>query len=120
MYGDGNTNCSIIFDEANVVGQRGEETTLEEYATRMAISTAMIGSEVVSLETEVNAQGLPVAILKVAHPSPEGLLIINHLLYIHEGRMSYRVLYLVPEPIYPEMEPVIKFSISTFRVEEPL
>jgi hypothetical protein len=71
----------------------------------------------VSRERTVNAQGLPVQIITFT-VGPGGALEVQQLVYVHDGRIIFRAVFLTRKLDHRQMEPLIDSSFNAFRVAE--
>jgi tetratricopeptide (TPR) repeat protein/formylglycine-generating enzyme required for sulfatase activity len=106
--------------EEDLIAGGAEEMTLEEYAdvVLFVVAQGFEDFELVSRQRTVNAQGLPVQIV-VFTAGPGGVLKASRLIYLHENKIGFNASYFALKARHQELEPLIEFSFSTFRVREP-
>jgi hypothetical protein len=110
------TNAIFIAEENLVVEGLGK-MTLSEYTDLVVdvVTTQMPDAELVSRDETVNAQGLPMVILKFEAESM-GKSNLYRLVYLHEGYIGFNATYVCLGTDY--FESLVAYSYSTFQVGE--
>ena len=111
------TGEQLAIVEEETLASDGAEMSLEKYVdTVLAIVESLTpGFELISRENLVTAQGLPAEILTAG--AVGDLVRLKRFIVIHDNRISFSAGYLVPKERFAELEPLIDYSFSTFRIE---
>jgi hypothetical protein len=112
-------------EEINIFGIAEEDlieygfgkTTLDEYVELASTYFDAVGAEILSSERRLTAQGLPIEVIEVSLMG--GMMKGKRLIYMHENSVAFSASYMLPRKKYLEMDNLIEYSFSTFRVLEP-
>jgi S1-C subfamily serine protease len=110
-------SAALFIVEEDLIAQGAEEMTLKEYVDLVLFMATQLSEdfELVSRQRTVNAQGLPVEII-VFTTGPGGIFKASRLIYLHEKKIGFNATYFALKGKHQELEPVIAFSFSTFRI----
>jgi hypothetical protein len=111
-----NTNAFIIAEE-DLVAEGVGKMTLPEYTDLVidVVKAQVPDVKLVSRDEIVNAQGLPVQILKFEAESM-GKSNTYRLVYLHEGKIGFNATYVCMGTDY--FESLVAYSFATFQVSE--
>lgn len=109
---------ALVITEEDMLAQGFGETTLEEYgdAVLSIVESSLPDFQLVSREEIVTPQGLPAGVVEFTIQG--GFLKITRFFYLHEGQIAFNATYLAPGARHDELEPLIEYSLDTFRVQD--
>ena len=111
-------NGLFLITEEDLVAAGIGEMALEEYVDAIVsvLETNIPGFELVSRERVLTQQNLPAEILTFSWQG--GLFRACRIIYLHEGRMAFNAGYFAGRAQLEELEPVIEYSLGSFRVTD--
>jgi hypothetical protein len=116
-YAEGNS--ALVITEEDLIALGAGEMKLEDYVDVVLYAAAqkIENYELLSREQTVNHQGLPIQIVTFSG-GPGNIFRASVLIYVHENKVGFNALYIMPKGTYQELKPLIDASFSTFESGE--
>ena len=105
---------AIAEEDATALGNT--EWSLEKYMdVVLAVLESTPGFELIDRENIVTAQGLPAVVTTAS--AVGDLVRAKRFVVMHNNRIGFSASYLVPKEKFAELEPMMDYSFSTFKIE---
>ncbi len=117
-YYVGPQGANLAIVEEDLIALGFGETTLEEYKgiTMEVVSSFLPGFELISEMQTTTSQGLPAVLLEISGLG--GSILSKRLIHVNEDSVGFSVAYVALKERFDELEPLIDYSLGTFRIDE--